>query len=145
MIITRSTLAAAIKEAREEEAYTESRNKYYARHFAGYDDNGAYAPRTRQEQNTHARKAAILKTVPDYAWPGGYAMAFYPVDSWGSTVGDVLCADCAREYVNDDKEARMIAECTDNYEGDDNNDHLYCGDCNGVICEAWQRDEEEAS
>ena len=45
-----------------------------------------------------------------YAWPGGYAIVYYPVDENGSTTGDVLCAKCANAELND-PEGRQPAEC----------------------------------
>lgn len=67
-----------------------------------------------------------------YAWPGGYPIAYYPVDEHGCTVGDVICAGCANaeadagfDYANDAGFIAQIIEEAHNTE--------YCDNCSDVI------------
>jgi hypothetical protein len=141
MYITRATVAAAIREARAELIANESYTAYYRRQFAGcepFPDH--WMPKTRSEINAAAVKVAREKTVPAYGWPGGYDLAYYPTDEYGSLTGDELCWGCARKELQDNKGIRLHVESTDGYEGGDSHNHLYCDDCGGVIREAWQRD-----
>jgi hypothetical protein len=144
--ITRATVAAAIREARKFETWQEAQNRYYFRQFSIPSENyvpDCYAPRTIAQRNAAAREKAYNEAIPAYGWPGGYDLAYYPTDEYGSLDGSVLCRGCARKELQDNKDARLHVESTDGYEGDDSHDHLYCDDCHGVICEAWQRDEDE--
>ncbi len=138
--ITRATIASEIRDQRENEREQESRNAYMRQHYSNPD----YAPRTRQAQNEAARDKAYDTVIPSYAWPGGYEVAYYIEGEYDPT-SDVLCWGCAREYLKLNKDGKVAAECCDGYEGEDSRDHLYCDDCHGVICEAWQREEEETA
>lgn len=138
MIITRRTLAAAIREARDYERDTEARNRVYR---SRYGDPATYALRAIKQINLAARNRAASEVLPAYGWPGGYPMAYYPMGNHDLT-GDVLCADCARKELHDDRTARLVAQCEDSYEGNDSYDHLTCDQCNAVIAEAWDREED---
>lgn len=137
MIVTRQTLAAAIREARDYERDTEARHAVYFVRYGSSSD----APRTIAQVNAAARNRAMPEVLPAYAWAGGYPMAYYPMDDHDLT-GDVLCADCARRELYDDKTARLIPQCEDSYEGNDSYDHLTCDQCSTVIAEAWDREED---
>lgn len=137
MTITRRTIAAALREAREYERDTEARHAvYYARYGNSMD-----APRTVAQVNLAARNRAYNEVLPASSSLGGYPMAYYPMGDRDLT-GDVLCADCARRELQDDKAARLIPQCEDSYEGDDSYDHLTCDQCYTVIAEAWDREED---
>ena len=52
-------------------------------------------------------------TFDAYAWPGGYPIAYYPLDEYGSTTGGVLCPTCAaKEYADwlDDRAATLAGD-----------------------------------
>lgn len=130
--ITRNTLAAAIREARN------FNREYLARYAAAGYGTAATDERTRiNAANTEARDKAIGEVLPLFAL-GHYDMAYYPMGEY-DLIGDVLCADCARAYIKADHDARLCAESTDGYEGNDSADHLCCDDCYRIICRAWLR------
>lgn len=130
--ITRNTLAAAIREARN------FNREYLARYAAAGYGTAATDERTRiNAANTEARDKAIGEVLPLFAL-GHYDMAYYPMGEY-DLVGDVLCADCARAYIKADHDARLCAESTDGYEGNDSADHLCCDDCHRIIWRAWLR------
>jgi len=130
--ITRNTLAAAIREARN------FNREYLARYAAAGYGTTATDERARiKAANMEARDKAINEVLPPYAL--GYCdMAYYPMGEY-DLIGDVLCADCARAYIKADHDARLCAESTDGYEGNDSADHLCCDDCYRIICRAWLR------
>lgn len=129
MIVTRRTIAATYRELFADE-----------RHYGSWS-HGGYNKLSDSEYRHIAYNKAWDKVLPAYAWPGGYPMAYYPMGDYGLT-GDVLCADCARRELQDDKTARLIPECQDSYEGNDSYDHLTCDQCYTVIAEAWDREED---
>ena len=130
--VTRNTLAAAIREARN------FNREYLARYAAAGYGTTATDERTRiKAANMEARDKAINEVLPLYAL-GHYDMAYYPMGEY-DLIGDVLCADCARAYIKADHDARLCAESTDGYEGNDSADHLCCDDCYRIICRAWLR------
>jgi hypothetical protein len=120
--ITRATIARKVRELFEDE-----------KHYGSWSHNGNNLLPDSEYRQIAYRKA-WEEVVPAYGWPGGYAIEYIAADSF------VLCADCARDYLRDNADARLYAGSTDGYEGNDSADHLYCEDCNKEICRAWLRD-----
>jgi hypothetical protein len=82
------------------------------------------------------------ESLPAYAWPGGYPLAYYPVDERrGGTdlSGDVLCPECATAELHaaatsdldwERTDTGMHAECCGNSDWESN---LACDNCYRVI------------
>lgn len=124
--ITRATIAAKIRELFDDE-------KSY-----GQWSRGGNNRLTDSEYRRIACNKAWEQLLPAYAWPGGYAIMYIEDDTF------VLCSDCARSYLKLNKDTRLDADSADGYEGNDSADHLYCEDCNALICRAWLRPEGHA-
>lgn len=82
----------------------------------------------KSESDGLIRTVARLDKTGRYAWPGGYALVFYPPDG-----GVTLCFDCAKETLqNDDGPLDYNVEDGDQqfYGG------TYCDACSAVIVES---------
>lgn len=80
--------------------------------------------------NQQIRAKVLGDLFAPFAWPGGYPVVFYATDAHNGCTGDVLCADCARTAVIDNRES----VATDIYlEGPAE----YCAGCNREIASAY--------
>lgn len=124
------TRTRVLEKFREELPYaleSEQRHRFY-------DPQGEmWPPQTRQQITRETARKAWLDVVPDYGWPGGYAIEYI------DPAGDVLCGGCARAFLKLNRALGLYASSTDGYEGDDADDHLLCDECGGTIAEAWDR------
>jgi hypothetical protein len=91
--------------------------------------------------NQQIRDRVLGDLFAPYAWPGGYPVVFYVTDAHNGCTGDVLCADCARTAVIDNRES-VAADIY--YKGPIE----YCAGCNREIESAYgdpdaEEEEEE--
>jgi hypothetical protein len=74
-----------------------------------------------------------LDLFPAYAWPGGYTIAYYPMNAHGDLTGEVICAECARAEYRKDPEQQHHAAIVEDSE---HSTGLYCDGCNQPIIAA---------
>lgn len=137
MGITRNAIAAEIREWRQ---YKLDDARWHAECAARYPEGEVpdyHRPKSRATLNAEARELSWSRTIPACG-AGQYDMAYYPEHD-DDLIGNVLCAECARQFVRDNRDYALHAEHGDGYEGDDSADHLYCDDCGKVIIRAWLR------
>jgi hypothetical protein len=134
MTITRTTIARRAREIAQDELS-----------YASWSHRGNNPLAVSEARHIGLRKAWD-ELIPAYAWPGGYDVAYYIEGAYDLT-GDVLCADCAREFIRTNRPAdgydvpKLAAESCDSYEGNDSADHLLCDECYRIIARAWCREE----
>lgn len=115
-LITRNTIAAAIKELRNE-------RKQYPAFYKGET--------ITRESLTNL---AYTNVLPAYGWPGGYDLLYYVSDN-DQLTGDVLCAGCAKSDLQAKNCQVFAVESSDGYE-----DAVYCDQCGGQIVEACEEE-----
>lgn len=123
MEITRNEIARRLREERNyrlEAAWlgpVETYSPLLGRYVRGGETPRLYS-------NTECRKRVYGEMFAAFAWPGGYTVEYITPD------GDVLCADCARREVLENR-GTVYAEIY--YEGPTE----YCADCNTEIEAAY--------
>lgn len=123
MEITRNDIARRLRKERNyrlEAAWlgpVETYNALLGRYVRGGETPRLYS-------NAEVRQRVYSDLFAPYAWPGGYAVEYI------TPGGDVLCADCARREV---LENRGSVDSAIYYEGPVE----YCADCNAEIESAY--------
>jgi hypothetical protein len=79
--------------------------------------------------NAEIRDRVLSDLFASFAWPGGYPIAYY-ISEHNQLTGDVLCADCAKEEVIDNR-GSVYTDIY--YEGPAE----YCAGCNREIESAY--------
>lgn len=74
-------------------------------------------------------QAGMDSAFSTYAWPGGYALAYYDFDD-----GSELCADCAREHYMDTG-IRLDGDTVGNSDRAHYGTGIWCDGCSAVIVE----------
>lgn len=103
-------------------------------------DGLAIMLRKERKYKPEYRNDVYAQVFAPYAWPGGYPIAYYVAQRHeGTTIsllsGDVLCHECARREVLENRGA-VCAEIEHESESG-----IYCDDCGAEI--APPPDEEE--
>jgi hypothetical protein len=76
------------------------------------------------------------ESLPAYAWPGGYPLAYYPCTyraaEHAEMIGDVLCPDCATAELHADEPDESLCFISQ-IEEEVSESNLTCDNCNAVI------------
>ena len=124
MTITRNEIARRLREERNYrlEAAWLGPVEIYSPLLGRHVVRGGRGPRLYS--NTEVRKRVYDAMFAAFAWPGGYTVEYFTPD------GDVLCAECAKREV---LENRGTVDSAIYYEGPVE----YCADCNTEIESAY--------